>query len=89
MAKQRENPVVQIVPHNHRQRYKVHGCVCDLHQLEKCSCSVWLQLATHCSVLVQWSLVKEQLFNQVDASSQSMTGGKLRAKGKADGIQGR
>ena len=40
------------------------------------------KLATHCSVLVQWSLARKHLFNQVEGIPQSVTEGKLRAKGK-------
>ena len=38
-----ENPVVRTITHHHRPGYKVHGCVRDRRQLEKCSCSVGLQ----------------------------------------------
>ena len=38
------------------------------------------KLATHCSVLVQWSLAKQHLFNQVEGGPQSVTEGKLRTR---------
>ena len=40
------------------------------------------KFATHCSVLVQWSLAKQHLFHQVEGSPQSFTEGKVRTKGK-------
>ena len=45
-------------------------------------CKVECKLVTHCSVFVQWSLSKPDLFNPVEGSPQSVIEGKLRAKGK-------
>ena len=39
----RKIPVARTIRHNHRPGHKVHGCVRDRRQLEKCSCSVRLQ----------------------------------------------
>ena len=40
------------------------------------------KLATHFSVFVLWLPAKLHMFNQVEGSPQSLTEGKLRAKGK-------
>ena len=42
-CKARGKSCCSAIRHNHRPGYKVHGCVRDRLQLEKCSCSVQLQ----------------------------------------------
>ena len=71
--------------HNHQQGYKptrfMDGSVTYANL--KDATDLWVaNFATHCSVLVQWSLAKQHLLNQVEGSPPSFTEGKVRTKRK-------
>ena len=81
-VKQGENPVVQPYDITIGLGTRFMDASVTGSNLKNAAVQFSCKLATHSSVFVQRSLAKQHLINQVDGSPQSVTEGKLRAKGK-------